>query len=238
MSNYKVPQDVEADDKVLGPLSFRQFLYLGIVAACIGVSIALAKLALPLGFLLSPVILLFGALALPLRKDQPMETYLAALISFILKPRTRLWDSDIVEAELVITASKNEGVARTKNINREEAKNRLSYLSTLVDSPNLGTFRDDFYAEAIYATDILDPSANYIQINNSLANVDREQKELAIAKMKRFLKSNEQPQQAQVSEFGSLGGKVVRPIDSYSTSDLPISVIEERANQQQGEGQL
>ena len=33
MSTYKVPQDVEADDKLLGPFSFRQFVYLMIVAA-------------------------------------------------------------------------------------------------------------------------------------------------------------------------------------------------------------
>ena len=28
MAEHKVPQDVEAEDKLLGPFSFRQFLYL------------------------------------------------------------------------------------------------------------------------------------------------------------------------------------------------------------------
>ncbi|TAL14698.1 hypothetical protein EPN95_02230, partial [Patescibacteria group bacterium] len=32
MAQYKVPQDVEADDKLIGPFSFRQFVYLIIVA--------------------------------------------------------------------------------------------------------------------------------------------------------------------------------------------------------------
>jgi hypothetical protein len=32
MGSYKVPQDVEADDKLLGPFGFRQLIYLGIVA--------------------------------------------------------------------------------------------------------------------------------------------------------------------------------------------------------------
>ena len=32
MAVYKVPQDVEADDKLIGPFSFRQFIYLIIVA--------------------------------------------------------------------------------------------------------------------------------------------------------------------------------------------------------------
>ena len=33
MAIYKVPQDVEAEDKLLGPFTFRQFIYLLIVAA-------------------------------------------------------------------------------------------------------------------------------------------------------------------------------------------------------------
>jgi hypothetical protein len=32
MAVYKVPQDVEAEDKLIGPFSFRQFIYLIIVA--------------------------------------------------------------------------------------------------------------------------------------------------------------------------------------------------------------
>ena len=32
MAEYKVAQDVEADDKLIGPFSFRQFIYLIVVA--------------------------------------------------------------------------------------------------------------------------------------------------------------------------------------------------------------
>ena len=33
MATYKVPQDVEAEDKLLGPFTFRQFIYL--LIACL-----------------------------------------------------------------------------------------------------------------------------------------------------------------------------------------------------------
>ena len=82
MAQYKVPQDVEADDKLLGPFTFRQFIYLLVVAGLIAMSVALFQLAFPLAILPLPFIVLFGALALPLKKDQPMETYLSALVSF------------------------------------------------------------------------------------------------------------------------------------------------------------
>ena len=40
MAQYKVPQDVEADDKLLGPFSFRQFVYLLIAGGLIALAIA------------------------------------------------------------------------------------------------------------------------------------------------------------------------------------------------------
>ena len=48
-----------------------------------------------LRLLRNPIALFFGALALPLRKDQPMDVYLAAIISFILKPRSEEHTSEL-----------------------------------------------------------------------------------------------------------------------------------------------
>ncbi|QWQ31435.1 PrgI family protein [Candidatus Minimicrobia vallesae] len=87
MSVYKVPQDVEAEDKLLGPFSFRQFVFLIIAVIGIAIAYGLSTILLPLAIIPVPMILFFGALALPLKKDQPMEVYLAAVISFMLKPK-------------------------------------------------------------------------------------------------------------------------------------------------------
>ena len=97
MAVYKVAQDVEAEDKLLGPFSFRQFIYLIIVVIAIALAWGLSRLFIPLAIIPLPIILFFGALALPLRKDQPMEIYLAAILSFYLKPRKRLWIPDGIE---------------------------------------------------------------------------------------------------------------------------------------------
>lgn len=134
MSVYKVPQDVEADDKLLGPFSFRQFIYLGVVAMSIGIAYGLGKLLLPLFIIPLPITILFGALALPLRKDQPMETYLAAIVSFYLKPRRRLWDPDGVDSLIEIIAPKTVEVQLTKDLSQGEAQQRFGYLAQIVDS--------------------------------------------------------------------------------------------------------
>lgn len=134
MSVYKVPQDVEADDKLLGPFSFRQFIYLIIAAMGIALGYGLSKILLPLAILPLPIIVFFAVLALPLKKDQPMEIYLAAVLAFYLKPRRRLWKADGVQSLIEIVEPKVVEEQRTKEFSEEEAERRLSYLANLVDS--------------------------------------------------------------------------------------------------------
>src|SRR5690349_11254535 len=134
MAVYKVPQDVEAEDKLIGPFSFRQFIYLIIVAISIAIAWGLSRLLLPLAIIPLPLILFFGALALPLKKDQPMEIYLAAVISYYLKPRRRLWQPDGIQSLVEITAPKVVEVKRSKDLSQTEAEQRLSYLANIVDT--------------------------------------------------------------------------------------------------------
>ncbi len=173
MASYKVPQDVEADDKLIGPFSFRQFIYLIIVAMAIAMAWGLAQIFFGLAIIPVPIILLFGALALPLRKDQPMEIYLAAIISFFLKPRKRMWDPEGIESTIEITAPKVVEVKRTKDISGGEAVQRLNYLANLVDTQGWSirgvqagqniAMNTDVILEAQGAEDILDT-------NTSVAN--------------------------------------------------------------------
>lgn len=172
MASYKVPQDVEADDKLLGPFTFRQFIYLLVVVGCIAIAWGLAQLFVGLAIIPLPAILLFGALALPLKKDQPMEIYLAAIISFQLKPRMRKWDPDGVESNITISAPKVIEVQRTKSLSGTEAEQRLGYLADIVDTQGWAirgldgsntSMNNDMYLEARSATDILDRNTSIAQ---------------------------------------------------------------------------
>jgi hypothetical protein len=171
---YKVPQDVEADDKLIGPFSFRQFIYLIIVALSCALAWGLGQLFIPLAIIPLPVIIFFGAIALPLRKDQPMEVYMAAMVSFYLKPRKRLWEADGIESLIEITVPKVIEIQRTKNLSQNEAQERFGYLAEIVDSqgwavrgqgvqaPN-SAMNTDVYFEAQQAVDILDSSNGVAQ---------------------------------------------------------------------------
>lgn len=174
MAEYKVPQDVEADDKLIGPFSFRQFIYLIIVAASIAVGWGLGQLFLPLAIIPLPIVLFFGLLALPLRKDQPMEIYMAAIVSFYLKPRKRLWVSDGIQSMVEITAPKTVEVQRTKDLSQHEAEQRLSYLADIVDTggwavrgvaqPEANSaMQTDAFFEAQQTVDVLDDNGGVAQ---------------------------------------------------------------------------
>ena len=193
MSVYKVPQDVEAEDKLLGPFSFRQFVFLIIAVAGIGIAYALSQLLLPLFLIPMPVVLFFGALALPLKKDQPMEVYLAAVISFMLKPKKRLWQPDGIETLVEVIAPKTEEKIYGNKYDQAEVQRRLSYLANLVDSqgwsirgvnnPN-SSMQADLFNEGRAANDILDENSTTAQnINNLMRQSDIRRREEVIQKM-------------------------------------------------------
>lgn len=140
MGQYKVPQNVEAEDKILGPFSFRQFIYLLIALAC-GVAIwFLAQSpAWPLLFIPLPILLLCLALALPLRKDQPMETYLLAILKFIILPKKRLWRAGSFTPNVDVDATTVEEGPALKDIRGADASNRLSFLAEVVDTAGWST---------------------------------------------------------------------------------------------------
>ncbi len=159
MAQYKVPQDVEADDKLLGPFTFRQFVYLMIIGGLVAVGFLLWQIFPLLIIILVPPILLLGALALPLKKDQPMETYLSAIVSYHLKPHTRVWEPGEPDVTIIITAPKKTDEVHLKEISQEEASHRLSFLADIVDTEGYaikGGIKEDVYAEANNTKDIFE----------------------------------------------------------------------------------
>ena len=195
MAVYKVPQDVEADDKLIGPFSFRQFIYLIIAVISIALAWGLAQLFIPLAIIPLPIIIFFGALALPLRKDQPMEIYLAAVVSFYLKPRKRLWQPDGIQSLVEITAPKVIEVQRAKDLSQMEAQQRLSYLADIVDTggwavrgvgmaaPN-SALQNDVYFAAQQAEDVLDTKGGVAQsFDTMISEADNRRRQEVVERM-------------------------------------------------------
>ncbi len=134
MATYRVLQDIEAEDKLIGPLSLRQFIYAIIVAVLGYISFRLFTVQ---PFLIIPLLfpmLLFGILAAPFGHDQSSEIWLLAKIRFFLKPRTRIWDQTGIRELVTVTAPKKIEQIRTDNLDETQVRSRLQALAQTIDT--------------------------------------------------------------------------------------------------------
>jgi hypothetical protein len=139
MAQYKVIQDIEAEDKLIGPLTLRQFIYAAVVLVlgfiAYKLSIALKTPFIIILFL--PEMAFFGLLAAPFGMDQPNEIWLLAKFKFYLKPQIRKWNQDGVGGLVTVAVPKKIEKKLTKDISPTEAKSRLESLAKILDGGNI-----------------------------------------------------------------------------------------------------
>lgn len=162
MGQYKVPQNVESEDKLIGPLSMKQFIY--------------ALIGLGWGFLMWRIFSIGGSAGIPFmlitifpisgfmfliafgrREEQSFENYLIALIRFNVMPRKRLWMKDDVVDKAIIAAPKGPIVSTEPTENYEEVRSRLSQLALVVDT------RGHAKSDTIQASDPNNAAAQFSQ---------------------------------------------------------------------------
>lgn len=135
MATYTVIQDIEAEDKFLGPLTLKQFVFAG-AAIFFGYLnfISIAKGVPFLVILFLPPMLLGGFLAVPWSSQQSTEVWALAKLRFHLKPRVRIWNQSGLEELVTITAPKKIDKQLTNGLDQTEVQSRLKALAETIDS--------------------------------------------------------------------------------------------------------
>lgn len=154
MATHKVIQDIEAEDKFLGPLTLKQFIYACITALCLYLSfLIVSRGAWPVSLVFLPFIIVFGFLAWPWGRDQPTEVWLLARIRFFFKPRRRIWDQDGIQNLVTITVPKAVERYLTDGLSEKEVHSRLKALANTLDSRGwaVKNVHVNLYAEPAYA---------------------------------------------------------------------------------------
>ena len=135
MATYKVIQDIEAEDKLVGPLTLRQFIYACIAAVCAYLSfLAVAKGLSLLLIITIPPMSFTGFFAFPWGRDQPTEVWALAKIRFFLKPRRRIWDQSGVKDLVTVTAPKRPVQVLTDGLSPDQVQSRLVALASTLDT--------------------------------------------------------------------------------------------------------
>lgn len=135
MATHKVPQDVETEDKLIGFLSMKQFIFVVVGLGFGYLTFYFATKVHPLASLIwVPFTVVPLVLGLYQRPDQPVEVFLASALRFYLKPRKRKWDQEGFVERVEITAPPKIEHHYTKDFSGEEAVGHLQRLSRVMDS--------------------------------------------------------------------------------------------------------
>ncbi|PIS07423.1 hypothetical protein COT78_03735 [Candidatus Berkelbacteria bacterium CG10_big_fil_rev_8_21_14_0_10_43_13] len=129
---FKVPQNIDIQDKILGPLTMLQFIY-----AVIGFGICyIASNALPTPFsyvVIVPVALFVFCLDFIKVNERPFTDFIKSAIVYMTSPRQRFWvegdDSDF-NIEIYQAVKQDQNTFQNKNISEKEIRKMAQSLDT------------------------------------------------------------------------------------------------------------
>lgn len=102
---FVVPQFIDAEDKIIGPVTARQFIIM--LAAFLTVAL-LYRLLRFVPFLLTgiPLISASGVVAFVKINGQPFHYFILNLVQTLKRPRLRVWDKTLSDAEVRVYIKK------------------------------------------------------------------------------------------------------------------------------------
>jgi len=131
---YKVPQKIDLEDKIIGPLTLKQFIYLlggGMLDYVIFTATESSFLGWILIFMVSLLALAFAFVEV---EEQPFSYLMASFFGYFLRPKIRLWDKrSKFKRTIKFTNKKIEKTMPTPK-RPEEVKSSLEALAQVIDT--------------------------------------------------------------------------------------------------------
>lgn len=90
MKQYQVPQFINVEDRIIGPFTLKQFLYLLGAAGVAVVGLVLFNIFVFI-ILAAPIAVFFIALAFVKISNQPLPTIVSNAVAYYTRPRLYIW---------------------------------------------------------------------------------------------------------------------------------------------------
>jgi hypothetical protein len=161
---YKVPQNVDIEDKVVAGLTLRQFMFLMVSA---GMILMLNFVFIDsIRLLFFPVAILVASLGLALAflkvNDRPFEIFLMAATKTFITPSRRVWRKEVEVHETITKVEHRPVYHPPRKGSLEDVRSNLEKLATIVDSGSLnGVSVNDEYLTNIEADSSKEPVKVY-----------------------------------------------------------------------------
>ena len=132
---FKVPQNIDLEDKIVGPLTLVQFLYVlggGLIDYILFQSIAPKSMAVFL-ILAIPIALIAAGMAFVKIQDQPLSHFIKAGIYYYTHPKARFWKKVGVTESVLVAPPKTvvkEGFVPHKKIVKSDLEKLANVLDT------------------------------------------------------------------------------------------------------------
>ena len=94
MQQFTVPQFIDVEDKIIGPITVRQFIILIIAGLFLFIEYKLSDFSFFI-FVAIPTLFLFGTFAFAKVNGMPFHYFILNVIQTFKKPKLRIWARDI-----------------------------------------------------------------------------------------------------------------------------------------------
>lgn len=129
---YSVPQFLDVEDKIIGPLGVIQLVYFGAAGAVVFISAILFDTSLFVAVSL-PAVLAAAALSFYKPNGRPLLVYIANFFFFATRPNLYIWQRD-AEKTLIKRAIKRESAQGKALISKPVSRSRLKELAWILDT--------------------------------------------------------------------------------------------------------
>lgn len=133
---YKVPQNIDMQDRILGPLTMIQFIY-AVVGGGFCYAIYMSPIPKPFSYvIIIPIALLVIALDFLKVNERPFLDFLLSIIEFSSMPRQRLWhheDMSDLKVEIYEPVKQSGPKIQPKTYTKEE----INELANRLDQGNV-----------------------------------------------------------------------------------------------------
>jgi hypothetical protein len=135
MRQFMVPQFIEVEDKILGPITVRQFIFMIAGGVIVFLAFRFADLALfiVISLLTLFIVFLFGFFKV---NGAPFHEFILHLIEAAKKPSLRVWNNELTDAEIKEYLKPQEIRETQEEQVRKEmvSSSRLAEISLIVDT--------------------------------------------------------------------------------------------------------
>lgn len=133
MDQFTVPQFIEHEAKIVGPLTFKQFIYIGAAAAVCFVFYFTTPFFV---FILAAIVIMLGGAALAFLKSggRSLPVVLKNFFSFSAAPKMYLWKQKTGLPPKIMKAAPVLKEAEKSSVPTVAGKSRLNVLSTQIET--------------------------------------------------------------------------------------------------------